>query len=64
MSPGQWRRQAQVLRSLELLANGLSVTQTALEVGYEGTGALIRTFRQLVGELHGFRQAQSPHATM
>jgi AraC-like DNA-binding protein len=50
MSPGQWRRQAQVLRSLELLANGMSVTQTSLEVGYESTGAFIRAFRQLVGE--------------
>ena len=50
MSPGQWRRQAQVLRSLELLANGRSVTQTSLEVGYESTGAFIRAFRQVVGE--------------
>ena len=49
MSPGQWRRQAQVLRSLELLADGWSVTETSLEVGYESTGAFIRSFRQVVG---------------
>lgn len=50
MSPGQWRRQAQVLRSLELLADGRSVTQTSLEVGYESIGAFIRAFRRVVGE--------------
>lgn len=49
LSPGQWRRQTQMLRSMELLANGRSVTETALEVGYESTGAFIRAFRQVVG---------------
>lgn len=49
LSPGQWRRQMQVLRSLELLAGGQSVTETALEVGYESVGAFIRAFRQTVG---------------
>jgi AraC-like DNA-binding protein len=49
LSPGQWRRQIQVLRSLELLNDGLSVTETALEVGYESTGAFIRAFRKVVG---------------
>ncbi len=49
LSPGQWRRQMQVLRSLELLADGRSVTDTSLEVGYESSGAFIRAFRQVVG---------------
>jgi AraC-like DNA-binding protein len=49
LSPGQWRRQMQVLRSLELLAEGRSVTETAFEVGYESVGAFIRAFRQTVG---------------
>jgi AraC-like DNA-binding protein len=49
LSPGQWRRQMQMLRSLELLTNGRSVTDTSLEVGYESTGAFIRAFRQVVG---------------
>jgi AraC-like DNA-binding protein len=49
LSPGQWRRQMQVLRSLELLADGRSVTETSLEVGYESTGAFIRAFRRTVG---------------
>ncbi len=50
MSPGHWRCQAQVLRALELLADGRSVTQTSLDVGYESTGAFIRAFRQVIGE--------------
>jgi AraC-like DNA-binding protein len=49
LGPGQWRRQMQVLRSLELLADGRSVTETSFEVGYESTGAFIRAFRQTVG---------------
>ena len=49
LSPGQWRRQMQVLRSLELLAEGQSVTETAFEVGYESVGAFIRAFRETVG---------------
>jgi AraC-like DNA-binding protein len=49
LSPGQWRRQMQVLRSLELLADGRSVTETSLRVGYESTGAFIRAFRQVIG---------------
>ena len=49
LSPGQWRRQMQVLRSLELLAKGRSVTETSFEVGYESVGAFIRAFRQTLG---------------
>jgi AraC-like DNA-binding protein len=49
LSPGQWRRQMQVMRSLELLAEGRSVTETSFEVGYESSGAFIRAFRQIVG---------------
>lgn len=49
LTPGQWRRQMQILRSMELLAKGRSVTETSLEVGYESSGAFIRAFRQIVG---------------
>jgi AraC-like DNA-binding protein len=49
LSPGQWRRQMQVLRSLQLLAEGRSVTETSFEIGYESVGAFIRAFRQTVG---------------
>ena len=49
LSPGQWRKQMQVLRALELLADRQSVTETALAIGYENTGAFIRAFRQVLG---------------
>lgn len=49
LSPGQWRRQMQVLRSLELLAKGRSVIETSVEVGYESAGAFARAFRQTLG---------------
>jgi AraC-like DNA-binding protein len=49
LSPGQWRRQMQVLRSLELLAGGRSVTETASEIGYESVGAFTWAFRETVG---------------
>jgi AraC-like DNA-binding protein len=49
LSPGQWRRQAKVLRSFELLTGGWSVTETATEVGYESVGAFIRAFREIAG---------------
>ena len=49
LSPGQWRRQAKVLRSFELLAAGRSVTETAIEVGYESIGAFSRAFREIAG---------------
>jgi len=49
LTPGQWRRQMQILRSLELLVEGRSVTETALEIGYESIGAFIRAFRQTLG---------------
>lgn len=49
LSPGQWRRQMQILRALELLTKGRPVTETAFEVGYESVGAFIRAFRETLG---------------
>jgi AraC-like DNA-binding protein len=60
LSPGQWRRQMQVLRSLELLTNGRSVADTAFEVGYESVGAFIRAFRETVGVTPSVYAQRSP----
>lgn len=49
LSPGQWRRQARVLRSFQLLTSGWSVTETATEVGYDSVAAFIRAFREIAG---------------
>ncbi len=45
----QWRQQARLLRALALLAEGRSVTTTALSVGYENVSAFINLFQQRLG---------------
>jgi AraC-like DNA-binding protein/mannose-6-phosphate isomerase-like protein (cupin superfamily) len=49
MSFGAWRRQARLLRSLELLGSGESVTSVALALGYAGPSAFISMFRRNLG---------------
>lgn len=46
---GQWRQQARLLRALEMLSRGGSVTEAALSVGYESTSAFIGSFRSVFG---------------
>jgi AraC-like DNA-binding protein len=46
---GQWRQQARLLRALELLCRGGSVTEAGLSVGYESTSAFIGSFRAAFG---------------
>jgi AraC-like DNA-binding protein len=45
----EWRQQRRLLRALELLAAGESVTNIALEVGYENTSAFIAMFHRCMG---------------
>ena len=49
MSFRQWRQQRRVQRALELLESGSSVTETALETGYDNTSAFIAMFRRALG---------------
>jgi AraC-like DNA-binding protein len=46
---GKWQQQARLLRALEILAAGESVTSTALEVGFETPSAFIAMFRRAMG---------------
>lgn len=46
---GQWRQQARLLRAMEMLCRGGSVTEAALSVGYESTSAFIGSFRSAFG---------------
>lgn len=46
---GQWRQRAQALRAMELLAEGMSVTETGAAVGYATTSAFVAAFRRLLG---------------
>lgn len=44
-----WRQRARLLRSLELLADGMAVTTISLELGYENVSAFIALFRRTFG---------------
>ncbi len=44
-----WRQQAKLLRALEMLAEGQSVTTIALELGYANVSAFIALFRRTFG---------------
>lgn len=48
-SLGAWRQRARLLRALELLAEGRSVTATALELGYSNISAFIALFKRSFG---------------
>jgi AraC-like DNA-binding protein len=53
LSLGAWRRRARILRAVELLAGGLSVTQAAVRVGYTTPSAFVVAFRAELGETPG-----------
>jgi AraC-like DNA-binding protein len=46
---GKWQQQARLLRALQLLAAGVSVTNAAFEVGFETPSAFIAMFRRAMG---------------
>jgi len=45
----EWRQQRRLLHALELLITGVSVTNIALEIGYQNTSAFIAMFRRCLG---------------
>jgi len=49
MSFRELRRQTRVMLAIEKLSNGQSVTDTALDVGFETTSAFIHAFRTVTG---------------
>lgn len=49
MSPGKWRQQLRLMQALRLLAEGVPVTQAALEAGYGTPSAFIAMFRRTLG---------------
>jgi AraC-like DNA-binding protein len=49
MSFGKWRQQLRLYNALKLLAEGHSVTNVALEIGYSTPSAFIYSFRQTFG---------------
>lgn len=45
----EWRQKLRLLHSLDLLESGVSVTQAALEVGYQSPSAFIQSFKHAFG---------------
>ena len=58
---GLWRQRARLLRALQLLAEGGTVTGAANAVGYESTSAFVFAFRRALGTTPGryFKRAAS-----
>jgi AraC-like DNA-binding protein/mannose-6-phosphate isomerase-like protein (cupin superfamily) len=53
MSFGMWRQKARLLDSIRLLAEGKSVTDTALDCGYSSVSAFIAAFKRTFGYTPG-----------
>ncbi|WP_234987102.1 helix-turn-helix domain-containing protein [Halomonas cupida] len=49
----EWRQRVRMLRALELLASGRSVTAIALDLGYDNASAFIALFRRMFGVTPG-----------
>ena len=49
----QWRQRAKMLRSLEMLAEGLSITTISLDLGYGSVSAFIALFQRTFGMTPG-----------
>ncbi len=49
VSLGAWRRRLRILTSLDYLGDGLSVTDTAIAVGYGSASAFVTAFRRELG---------------
>jgi AraC-like DNA-binding protein len=48
-----WRQRARVLRAIQLLGAGESVTAVAIGVGFDSTSAFVAAFRRMVGVTPG-----------
>lgn len=53
LSFGAWRQRARLLYAMSMLADGSSVTQVALAVGYASTSAFVAAFRRAAGVTPG-----------
>lgn len=49
MTFGRWRQQARLFAALEMLAEGKSVTEAAIAVGYDSVSAFVDMFRTMMG---------------
>ncbi|MCG8492862.1 MAG: helix-turn-helix transcriptional regulator [Sneathiellales bacterium] len=49
MTFGKWRQQRRLMAAIEMLAEGKSITNIALDLGYDSVSAFISMFRQMMG---------------
>ena len=49
MSFESWRRQARLMKAVELLVSGCAVKEVAFEVGYQQPSAFVEMFRAALG---------------
>ena len=68
MGFAKWRQRLRLLHALRLLAAGESVTNVALETGYDSTSAFISMFRRELGttpsRYHDRAQREAPGAVL
>lgn len=62
LSFGVWRHRARLLHAMTLLADGQSVTHTALAIGYDSTSAFVSAFRKATGVTPGRYAAATDRA--
>lgn len=53
MSLGRWRQRLQLVRAIELIAQGRSVSEVGVAVGYSSTSAFVTAFRRQLGTTPG-----------
>jgi AraC-like DNA-binding protein len=49
MSFGRWREHLRIVAAVDRLTHGRSITQTALELGYQSPSAFTTMFTRLLG---------------
>lgn len=61
LAVGQWRQQLRLLKAMQHLGQGDSVTKVAADVGYQDVSAFITAFKQVFGETPAryFRQSHN-----
>jgi AraC-like DNA-binding protein len=65
MTFGRWRQQLNIMLALRWLANGATIQQVAMDLGYENAGSFVTMFRKALGTTPGryMSERQPPPAS-
>lgn len=58
MTFGRWRQQLNIMLALQWLANGATIQQVAIDLGYESAGSFVTMFRKALGTSPGRYMAE------